>query len=866
MSGGSAQWPEHSDDIDARLARLAQQKDADGAYVYNSEAFGDADFMSKYSNDQWNVDSANAVSRDLSFGGNGGGGYPTHMPRVENGQQQQQPFRHSFNHPRGPTAAPQLGDDARKGSMENEAIRHALDRLEGRGMPNDWMPPPPPPPHAPFPHEHMHMQQQPTSLQEIEAQMMLMAAQQRQHMHSPHPHMPPPPAMHFSQQPPQQSMQDSLFAQLQHMALASGMPSQPPPPPPPHSHPMHPFAPPPALGMTGHGSPLPSPQIGGPGGGPTTLEELEQMMLMQQSKMRQEHQRAFEQISQPDDRSRHLARYNGFMTQYEKDQIARIQISQLVAADPLADDFYYQVYTVLRGTNPNEQQLLSGAPPLILRRTYQNNGGGNYHRRGYRDRYNNNNNNNSNNNRDRGRDGDRGEEREKDKESGDKTERNAEGERDKQPQNLQDQIQRIVDHAKKRPKATQLSLEGALGKIALTSVKNPRQLLQVSPAVAQADAKSQSPQLSVSRATLREILLKAEKLYSLVIKVEQLKRQLPGTRTGQNAPMVADEEGNARPMTLEEQEQEWNDSYNTAFGQVMQIIQIDQPAKEAIHPFVQILYSSKGKKLVSRLINILSTEQWQSLWLLLFAQAQSLDVVRNASIPALFAVPQLFPSMSSASSKPTPAQLRSFVDELECFMTNVVPAMVGFIADAPFDVLCLCMETLIDSRGNNMVRLASSKAGLAFLTMLLSRAEILKQASLSEADQARWGQIYDRLFGELQGHYLAFFPPTAVPNIPDDMNHSAHGGQTLEAYLTDDVHVWQFLASLAVGANAEQQHVLVGEVRDRILRNVATGMRIPSTEDASGEADAMSERSQRSIANVNLFLHALGLDASQIRT
>lgn len=55
------------------------------------------------------------------------------------------------------------------------------------------------------------------------------------------------------------------------------------------------------------------------------------------------------------------AKYNNLMTQYDKDLIARIQISQLVTDDPYKDDFYYQVYTAIRsrlGLPP------TGGPPL----------------------------------------------------------------------------------------------------------------------------------------------------------------------------------------------------------------------------------------------------------------------------------------------------------------------------------------------------------------------------------------------------------------------------------------------------------------------------------------------------------------------
>lgn len=45
------------------------------------------------------------------------------------------------------------------------------------------------------------------------------------------------------------------------------------------------------------------------------------------------------------------------MTQSDKEFISRIQISQLVTDDPYADDFYYQVYTAIRSRQPQSQMF-----------------------------------------------------------------------------------------------------------------------------------------------------------------------------------------------------------------------------------------------------------------------------------------------------------------------------------------------------------------------------------------------------------------------------------------------------------------------------------------------------------------------------
>ncbi|CAJ0633558.1 14431_t:CDS:2 [Entrophospora sp. SA101] len=130
-----------------------------------------------------------------------------------------------------------------------------------------------------------------------------------------------------------------------------------------------------------------------------------------------------------------ISKYNGLMTQSDKDYVNRIQISQLVTDDPYADDFYCQVYSAVRS---RQSQPHMGN---FSHHHGGNNGGGFM---GH----------------------ERGRHRSRGSESG--------------LFKMQQQVLRIVNDARRKPKLTQLSLEGALGKIALNSVRNPRQLLQVS--------------------------------------------------------------------------------------------------------------------------------------------------------------------------------------------------------------------------------------------------------------------------------------------------------------------------------------------------------------------------------------------------
>jgi len=64
----------------------------------------------------------------------------------------------------------------------------------------------------------------------------------------------------------------------------------------------------------------------------------------------------------------------------------------------------------------------------------------------------------------------------------------------------------------------------------------------------------------------------------------------------------------------------------------------------------------------------------------------------------------------------------------------------------------------------------------------------------------------------------------------------------------DDVYVWQLLAALGIGANADQQSRLVVAVKHRVMATVALSKTLPP--------DMAAQRLQ----NVNLFMRSIGLD------
>lgn len=192
-----------------------------------------------------------------------------------------------------------------------------------------------------------------------------------------------------------------------------------------------------------------------------------------------------------------------------------------------------------------------------------------------------------------------------------------------------------------------------------------------------------------------------------------------------------------------------------------------------------------------------------------------LDVVRQA---------QLQPNEHQL-----PAAIR---DEVEIFSQAVMPSLFGYVNEAPLHIVIGLLGLLLGSSDIQLV--ARSKIGLAILTMFLSRAELVKQSSVevNEDEWAHWTALYGRIFDSLE--------PTLGHIFPGSVNAG------------EDIYVWQFLAAIGLGADQEQQHRLVMAVKDRVMETVILSKTLPP--------DMASQR----LANVNLFLRAIGLDVQDL--
>ncbi|KAJ3731787.1 topoisomerase II-associated protein PAT1 [Lentinula guzmanii] len=556
------------------------------------------------------------------------------------------------------------------------------------------------------------------------------------------------------------------------------------------------------------------------------LREMQGLSQVDQEALRVEAMRKILEAEKMEEKRRrkaakiaHMSRYNDLMTQSDKDFITRIQVSQLVSQDPYADDFYAQVYGAIvrsrMGLSAEDERVLKfgasggvalGAPTK----------GGNR--------------------------------------------------RPNAMQRMQQQVERIVSNARKREEEKGLhslhSLQGALGKTSGRSYKAaPRQLLQVdsssapssSPTlshaqphahISKADSISKSPSDAAANAarmgretlsngnngeelvrmeplTQREILVTLENMYDLVLSVEQLRRDQP------------------HPDEGEEVSEQWSKDFDDLVNKMWTLLKVMLPlATSTPHPFISLLSSAKGKKILPRVTRHFDQQRMNTLLTLLIACFSQLDVISHAAL------------LDTLEDTPERADVER---QTQAFLSSVLQSILPIIVKGSLRLVCGLVGLLM--HGQDIIAISKSRPGLALLTLFLTRVEVIKQGEVDEIptqeDFAQWQLMFDHLFQLLTPEFPLLFPSTRMAvHLPRDQPHiNIPGIDSL------DQPVWQFLAALALQASSTQHQVLVSSLREKVLDNVLSAKK--------GWVVDEEERTTK-LANVDLFLHALGLDSSQI--
>lgn len=522
-----------------------------------------------------------------------------------------------------------------------------------------------------------------------------------------------------------------------------------------------------------------------------------------------------------------ITRYNGIMSGSDKDFITRIQISHLVTPDPYTDDFYAHVFFAVRGGGRRIPLPDASTVEAI----------------------------------------------EQHKSEDKKGPRRKLTRHENAMLRMQQQVERLVDSRKKREaKGSATGLEGTLGRVSLSSANKPRQILQVIHAKgsheAQSDAKPGAAE-DAMRAALqgaalddaslrthgtqkreslsrRESLVILEQLYAIVLRLEQLRRE-PALDADLDA--------------MREQKQLTDKLWDEL--RVLEPLDVSDP-----HPFVSLLNHVKGKRLLPRALRLLDPEQGLATLTMLIASFSSLDAVRNYAPWEQYQALEALPHARAPLTATHAAEIGRSID---AFGNSVLFNMISLINQAPLRIVSGMLALLMER--NDIVFCAKTRPGVSVLTVLLSRAETLRQAASAavpigeatpSADEVeQWSNVFGVLLDRLAAHgqLAQLFPSTRVQaalpfGVDVYLAHASRKEGSRFSIDAEDEPVWNLMALFAIHSDLNQQQVLVQELREKILANIIAANEAKS-KGATQEEDVR-------IRNVNLLLHALNLDAAQI--
>ena len=397
---------------------------------------------------------------------------------------------------------------------------------------------------------------------------------------------------------------------------------------------------------------------------------------------------------------------------------------------------------------------------------------------------------------------------------------------DNHVQRMEQQVARAVEAAKARPKNKSLVVEGSLGKIAFSNSKTPRPLLNLKrPDSASGRVPQRQPLKTADRkSALRDI----EKMYSTLMKVEDHERRIPPPPNEDSPPEAIEEHMRWRSEMQQLNQQLWDsmkvmEPVQAKYATSLPYLESERKLtySSTSHPFIQILSHGKGKKCIPRIFRHLDDQQRLTMLTLIAIHLDHLDVVRDA-----------YPAADGAALPPL------VKEEIELYLAAVQPPLFSYVNEAPLGIIIGLIGLVLER--THVQSLVRTKVGTNLLIVFLSRAEILVQglpSAQENPDAAQWSETYNRLFDAIEPVLPAIFPPTSTSTSPE--NHIA---------AADDVHIWQFLAAMGVGASPDQQQRLVLGVKDRVMMTVGVCRTLPQ------------EMRERREGEVNLFLRAIGLD------
>ncbi|POI21953.1 hypothetical protein CIB84_014300, partial [Bambusicola thoracicus] len=267
-----------------------------------------------------------------------------------------------------------------------------------------------------------------------------------------------------------------------------------------------------------------------------------------------------------------------------------------------------------------------------------------------------------------------------------------------------------------------VQFEGSLGKLTVSSVNNPRKMIDAVVTSRGEDDETKEKQVRDKR---RQTLVTIEKTYSLLLDVEDYERRYLLSLEGE------------RPALMGERKQKICNMYDNLRGKAPGQ---DRPSDDH---FMQIMCIRKGKRLVARILPFLSPEQAADV---LLATARNLP----------------FLIKKDAQDEVLPCLLRPFSHVLYHLPLGTVTSLLQQLTNLPQSATAPAAANL------HLATVLQNKFGLSLLYLVLSRGEELQSADggteLMQDNQ--WTELM-----LLAARELLRVPPAALPKpVPPPSN------------------------------------------------------------------------------------------------
>lgn len=268
-------------------------------------------------------------------------------------------------------------------------------------------------------------------------------------------------------------------------------------------------------------------------------------------------------------------------------------------------------------------------------------------------------------------------------------------------QRMEQQVQRAVEAAKNKPKNKQLIIEGSLGKISFSNAKTPKPLLNIKRTEGPGESHrpgSSSRHAAPAGIDSKSVLRSIELVYDTLMKMEDHDRIAPPPPTSE-----ADVEAVQKFVA-------WRDDAQKLNSKLWEALKVHEPlGVYPVHPFIALLSYSKGKKAMQRVFRHTTQEQRTTILTLIVVHLDTLDVVRGAQVNTDDTL------LNSAMR-----------ENIELFSLAVMSTLFNFMNELDLDIVAGILGLVCTQ---NVDIIAKSRVGASMLTMILSRAEIIKQNS-----------------------------------------------------------------------------------------------------------------------------------------